>query len=80
MVEPEHRTPLKSVPAADAAKNSSEELAYSIELRDEGSVVLLARARSSALARAIFDAACKEYPGRNVFLCRGQRVVSKRVG
>ena len=79
MVEPERRMPLKSVPAADATRNSLEELAYSIELRDGRSVIFLARARSSALARAIFDAACKEYPGRNVFLCRGQRVIAKRV-
>jgi len=80
MVEPERRTPIKSVPTADATRNFSEELGYSIELRGGRSGVLLARARSSSLARAIFDAACKEYPSRNVYLCRGPRVIAKRLG
>jgi hypothetical protein len=83
MVEPARRTPLKAVHSADGSRNSTEELPYRIELRggaDEQSIELLACARSSSLARAIFDAACKEYLDRNVFLSRGSRVIAKRLG
>ena len=82
MVDPERRTPLRAVHSADTSRNVTDELPYRIELRsgpNGQSVELLACARSSALARAIFDAACKEYPDRNIFLSRGSRVIAKRL-
>ena len=79
MVESERRTPPRSLRPQGASKtNPLEELPYSVELRSAHSTRLLARARSIALARAIFDAACKEYPDSDIFLNRGSRTVASR--
>ena len=79
MVESERRTTLRPLRSDGAAKTSLEELPYRVELRGGSTVRLLARARSSALARAIFDTACKEYSDGNIYLCRDARVIAKRL-
>ena len=57
-----------------------DELPYRIELSDpaDGDAVelVLARAFIVPLARAIFQAAQAEHPGRRILLCRGTRVVA----
>jgi len=58
-----------------------EDLPYRIELLRNGageSERILARARTSTLARIIFEAACNEYPGRSLVLIRGTRAIAKR--
>ena len=69
--------------AAKAAKSRSgtqdEELPYSIELWDDDDRLpqrVLARAFTSALARAIFQAAQNEHPERRIVLRRGARTVA----
>lgn len=54
-------------------------LPYRIELCGEDNSAaerVLALALNSALARAIFQAARKEYPGRRILLRRGDRTVA----
>lgn len=62
------------------AKRHKEMLPYRIELRDladDNSVEqVLARAFSSALARAIFKAAQSEHPDRRITLSRGSRLIA----
>jgi hypothetical protein len=56
-----------------------DKLPYRIELCSEDKNAperLLALALNSALARAIFKAARKEYPGGRVLLRRGDRIVA----
>src|SRR5947199_136481 len=57
-----------------------EDLPYRVELRDQGNQDtverVLARAFNAPLARAIFQAAQTEHPGRRILLCRGTRVVA----
>jgi hypothetical protein len=56
-----------------------DKLPYRIELCGEDKNVperVLALALNSALARAIFKAARKEYPGRRLLLRRGDRTVA----
>ena len=53
-----------------------DELPYRIELSDEAEERVLARAFNAPLARAIFQAAQAEHPGRRILLCRGTRVVA----
>jgi hypothetical protein len=63
-----------SSPAAQHDK-----LPYRIELCGEDANAperVLALALNSALARAIFKAAQKEYPGRRILLRRGDRTVA----
>ena len=56
-----------------------EELSYRIELRDaaNGDAVerVLGRAFNATLARAIFNAAQSEHPGRRILLCRDRGVI-----
>ena len=79
MVEPEQRK-IRSIGPRHSARLSAEELPYRIELREEAadrSPRVLARAQTSALARAIFKAVCLEYPKRPVVLVRGARVIAR---
>jgi hypothetical protein len=51
-------------------------LPFTVELTDAGSGPrVLARAASASLARAIFGAACTEYPARRVVLKRGTETI-----
>lgn len=79
MIAPARRPPLKSAHSSDRPKNPGEELPYRVEVRTSDAARVLARAKSSALARSIFDGACREMPDQNIFLCRGQRVIARRV-
>jgi hypothetical protein len=69
----------KQMPRSDAPSRSIEELPYLIELwhaeqREEVEVVL-ARALSLGLARAIFKAATSEYPERRVTLRKDSSII-----
>jgi hypothetical protein len=71
---------LRDKPKVRRGGGRSDELPYRIELHDaaDGGVVerVLARAFNVPLARAIFQAAQAEHPGRRVLLCRGNRIVA----
>jgi len=65
---------------SDASSRPLEELPYRIELwheerRDEVELVL-ARALSAVLARAIFNAAVSEHPERRITLRRDSRMIA----
>jgi hypothetical protein len=69
---------LTSPENVDASKSAAHQLQYRVELRRGRIVKVLARAQSSSLARSIFQAACREYPSKNVFLLLAEHVVAKR--
>ena len=74
-MQTEHRASrTKGTPLGASIK--SEELPYRIELTAQRR--LIARARSHALARTIFRAACEEYPDEEMVLKRGSKVVARR--
>ena len=69
---------------SDASSHPSEELPYLIELwraEPPGDVELvLARALSVELARAIFKAAMSEHPERRITLRKGTQIIADSAG
>jgi hypothetical protein len=64
--------------AASGTASRAEKLPYVVELRDaDGAAVekVLARAARASLARAIFQAAKDEYPGRRLCLRQGSKTL-----
>jgi hypothetical protein len=73
MIEREDK-PVELETKADARAQDADELFYLIVLCEADSAKaerLLARASSAQLARAIFNAAQAEFPGRHITLQRG---------
>ena len=67
-------------PLSEARPSEAEDLPYRVELwrtdDTEGAVErILGRAASAQLARAIFNAAAEEHPGRKITLRKGDRIV-----
>jgi hypothetical protein len=58
----------------DRPQAAREDLPYKVELRRPDGA--LARALSTQLARAIFNAAKGEYPERRITLCKGSRIIA----
>jgi hypothetical protein len=75
---PENDKIVALMPGAAGESGTGEDLPYAVELWDQQSANVervIARAASGQLARAIFDSACKEFPGRRITLRRGAETV-----
>jgi hypothetical protein len=76
----EHLQEKSKVRRTGSGGGKGDELPYRIELSDaaDGDTFerVLARAFNAPLARAIFQAAQAEHPGRRILLCRGTRIVA----
>lgn len=70
----------KEPKAAGSSDDVSARLPYRVEILNEEEqepARLLGRSATAALARAIFVAAQREYPGRPVVLRRGTRIIAR---
>jgi len=66
---------------ARSRRHSKETLTFLIEVEGKGGHRrIVARAASNSLARAIFEAACAEFPGRALVLRNGDEIVARRSG
>ena len=55
-----------------------EELYFSVELHTEAGIEeVVARCSGIPIARAAFEAACRQYPTRLVMLCRQAQIVER---
>jgi hypothetical protein len=58
--------------------SASDDLPFIVEMREPNGPRVLAKASSLLLARAIYDAACREHPGQEIVMWRGQAIVFER--
>ena len=63
-----------------APPGDPDNLSFIVELAspDGGKPMVMARAASATLGRAIFEAALVEHPGRHIILRQGDRVLAER--